>query len=48
MTDLTDPVDATHAAQSAMFAEIRHAYANLRVEIAIWEPRPCPDSWRQR
>jgi hypothetical protein len=45
MTDFTDPVDPTHQAQSLVLTEIRNTYADRRIEVSIWEPRPCPSDW---
>ena len=43
-----DPIDPMHAESVTLQGQIRSLFQELRDDVAVWEPRPCPDWFQAR
>ncbi len=47
MPDLIEPVDPIHANSMRAIEQIRAAVLDLKMRVAIWEPRPMPKDYHR-
>ena len=48
MTELSEPVDRTHQWCVEARQQINEHALDLKMQAALWEPRPMPEGWTPR
>lgn len=43
-----EPIDELHEQCLLTREQLRVAFTRARVEVSIWEPRPCPSTWGKK